>query len=145
MHLSLGLFDVSSWAEILTPDRVILFVCFVGSAITNIFQWKDKRGVTIHETDLDTIASLERANARLKEETTQERTRADGTVGELASVKRELVSLMAIDIHELLEFAALKRRNVALERECEGLNEELAHKLVRPQLGGGGGKGGGNE
>lgn len=135
----------AGWFDWLTPANIILIAVALSSLAGNFFQYKNKRAEVIHRTDLDTIASLERALQRAKADTEVEKVRADGLASELANVKPELVALMAIDIHELLEFAKVKRRCMALERELEDLNVELleARRRNPKQLTEGGEKGGG--
>jgi hypothetical protein len=134
----LGLFDVG-WFDWLTPANLILIAVALSSLAGNYFQFRNNRAEVIHKTDLDTIASLERALERVKIDLGAEKARADGLSSELSTVKPELVALMSIDIHELLEFARMKRRIAALERELEELNGQLleAHRLNPKQLTGG--------
>jgi hypothetical protein len=135
-------------ADLLTPTNIILIVVTLSSLAVNFFQFHNKRTEVIHDTDVETIASYERAITRLKEDVAlaearmaAEKARAEGLAAELSSVKPELVALMAIDIHELLEFAKMKRRLAAQDRELEELNRELieAHRpkqLIEGRKGG---------
>lgn len=143
----LGFFQGQQPSDLLTLSNIILAVGFLASLVTNFIQFKNKRAETIHETDVETIASYERALKRLRDDissletsVTVQRARADGLTAELASVKPELVALMAIDVHELLEFAKIRRKLSAQERELEELNILLVEALRKQpkQLKGGG-------
>lgn len=133
--------------ELVTLPNIVLAVVAVFSLIGNYFQFRNKRTEHIHETDLRSIASLEKAletEERLRKGETAradlEKARADGFASELANVKPELVALMAIDVHELLEFAKMKRKLQAQDKELADLNDQLVEALRKQpkQLKGGG-------
>lgn len=151
MFLGLFLLEAAAAGEWLTPTNVVLLFVTLGSLALNFFQFRNKRTEVIHETDVETIASYERALKRLREDLAAEsagrdaqKARADGLAFELSNVKPELVALMAIDIHELLEFARMKRQLAAQGRELEELNTQLleARRPAPRQLADGGEKGG---
>jgi hypothetical protein len=108
-------------------ERVAYWVGLALLLLGNFFQLRYGKSDIIHRTDLRQISSLEGALARADADLTDAKVRAGKLEAEVLTMKQELIALYAIDVHELLEFAKMKRKIVAQEVELE----ELAGQLER--------------